>query len=73
VKGVNMKHPDYKLYVYDGPVEEFGKCVTIRWIGETYAPSEKKARSNLTYQYKKEFDKAPCAQVKLPGKIECRG
>lgn len=56
-------------YTYDGPVTEFGRCVTDRWQGSTYAVSEKKARSNLAYQYKKEFGKVPSVKVNLPGEI----
>ena len=40
-------------YIYKGPVMEFGTLLTDIWEGETVAPSEKKARSNLTYQFKK--------------------
>lgn len=56
-------------YSYDGPVMEFGACITSRWIGTTYAPSESKARSNLTYQFKKQHNKTPNAKISLPGKI----
>ena len=41
------------LYLYDGPVMEFDNCVANRWTASTRAVSEKKARSNLTYQFKK--------------------
>lgn len=41
------------VYRYDGPVMEFDKCISNRWQGETTASSEKKARSNLAYQFKK--------------------
>jgi hypothetical protein len=57
-------------YVYSGPVNEFGKCIARRWEGATYAPSEAKARSNLTYQFKKENNKLPGTKITLPGKIE---
>lgn len=40
-------------YSYDGPVMEFERCITNHWKASTYAVSEKKARSNLTFQYKK--------------------
>lgn len=56
-------------FTYDGPVEEFGKCVTNRWQAVTYAPTEKKARSNLAYQYKKQFNKIASTKVNLPGKL----
>lgn len=57
------------LYSYDGPVKEFDDIISDRWEASTYAPTEKKARSNLTYRYKKEHAKAPNAMIKLPGKI----
>ena len=41
------------LYLYDGPVMEFDNCVANRWTASTRAVSEKKARSNLTYQLKR--------------------
>lgn len=56
-------------YSYDGPVEEFGKCITNRWQGVTYAISERKARSNLAYQYKRQFKKVTNTKVNLPGKL----
>lgn len=56
-------------YEYEGPVEEFGKCICYRWYGTTFAVSESKARCNLAYQFKKEFNKAPGAKVTLPGDI----
>ena len=44
-------------YIYDGPVKEFDKLISEHWKGETIAPSEAKARSNLAYQYKREMRK----------------
>jgi hypothetical protein len=60
-------------YSYNGPVEEFGRCVAHKWSATTYAPSEKKARSNLTYQFKKQFNKTPGTKITLPGEIICEG
>lgn len=56
-------------YTYEGPVLEFETCVAHRWKASTYAISEKKARSNLIYQYKKSHKKVPNAKISLPGKI----
>lgn len=56
-------------YVYDGPVTEFGRVVTDRWTSSTIAVSEKKARSNFTFQFKKQFGRLPSVKVDLPGKI----
>lgn len=59
----------YHQYSYNGPVMEFDRCVANRWKGSTYAPSEKKAKSNLAYQFKKETGKVPRAKITLPGKL----
>lgn len=55
-------------YAYNGPVMMFGKCVT-NWKGETMAESEKKAKSNLIYQYKKKNNLVPSAKINLPGEL----
>lgn len=59
------------LYLYDGPVMEFDRCIANRWKGFTYAASESKAFSNLIYQYKKKNGKQPTAKITLPGKLKC--
>lgn len=56
-------------YVYEGPVMEFGTCISNRWKGETVAPSEQKAKSNLIYQFKKKHNRIPSSKISLPGKI----
>lgn len=56
-------------YVYEGPVMRFEDCVQRKWYGETYAVSEKKAKSNLVYQWKKKNHYSPSAKINLPGKI----
>lgn len=58
------------LYLYEGPVMRFGFCVQDKWRGETVAVSEKKARSNLMYQYKKQLGELPSSKIDLPGKIQ---
>ena len=63
-------YEEYHKYEYDGPVLIFDKLVTDRWKGETMAPSEKKARSNLTYQFKKQSNRVVGNKVTLPGKIK---
>ena len=57
-------------YIYDGPVKVFNTCVTNHWHGETTAVSEKKARCNLTYQYKKTHNRTPSSKITLPGQIK---
>lgn len=62
--------PEYHKYVYDGPVLEHDRLVADHWKGETMALSEKKAKSNLTYQYKKKNNRLAGVKVTLPGKIK---
>ena len=55
-------------YIYDGPVKEFDKLISEHWKGETIAPSEAKARSNLAYQYKRDHGYIPNAKISLSDK-----
>lgn len=56
-------------YRYEGPVKEFDRIISERWSGETWAVSEAKARSNLTYRYKKSTGRATSSKITLPGKL----
>lgn len=56
-------------YQYEGPVMIFETCVRAKWVATTAATSEKKAKSNLTYRYKREHGLLPSASIRLPGKI----
>ena len=56
-------------YVYEGPVFQFNQMIMERWTGRTMATTEKKAKSNLVYQFKKQYNRLPTAQISLPGKI----
>ena len=56
-------------YLYKGPVMEFDTLLTDKWEGETVAPSEKKARSNLAYQFKIRNNCIAGTRITLPGKI----
>ena len=60
---------EYHKYAYKGPVMAFGKLVAENYEAETMAISEKKARSNIAYWYKKEHCKIVGAKITLPGKI----
>lgn len=42
-----------RKYVYDGPVEAFGRYISRMWSGTTTAPTAEKARANLIFQFKK--------------------
>lgn len=59
----------YYKYSYNGPVMIFERCVGY-WKGETIAPSERKARSNLAYQCKKACNLSPSSKITLPGEIK---
>lgn len=56
-------------YIYNGPVMEFDRLVASNWKASTYAVSEKKARSNLIYQFKKATNRVAATRITLPGKI----
>ena len=58
------------LYIYDGPVVMFGKCICNKWHGETMAMTKRKAKSNLEYQFKKQQKLAAGAKVSLPGVLK---
>lgn len=58
-------------YIYDGPIMSFDKCIVSKWSGKTMATSEKKAKSNLSYQAKRALNLIAGAKIVLPGKIIC--
>lgn len=60
-------------YFYDGPIMEFNICIADHWKGETIANSKKKAISNLTYQFKKQTNRANYTKITLPGEIKIIG
>lgn len=57
-------------YSYNGPVMEFDRCIANKWRGETMAVSEKKAKSNLAYQFKKKNNRTAATRISLPGNVE---
>lgn len=57
------------LYHYCGPVKEFENVINPKWEATTTAFSEKKARNNLVYRYKREHGKLPDTKITLPGKL----
>lgn len=61
---------DTHFYTYTGPVYKFELCIVDNWFSTTYAVSEKKARSNFTYQFKKTHGYSANAKITLPGKIQ---
>jgi len=59
-----------KRYVYSGPVYIFDECINDHWEAETMAVSEKKAKSNFMYQYKRKKGLSNDATVRLKGVIK---
>lgn len=60
-----------KFYSYCGAVLKFDTVVAHNWKGETFAETERKAKSNLAYQFKKAMNYPPSTPVKLVGKLKC--
>ena len=56
-------------YTYNGPVMEFDTCIAYNWQASTYAESERKAKSNMIYQFKKKNNRVPGTKISLPGKV----
>ena len=56
-------------YLYSGPVYEFDRLIADKWEAETMATSEKKARSNMVYQFKKKNNRVQATKITLPGII----
>lgn len=70
LKPIEVEEPTVKhKYTYNGSVWIFDDCVQTHWEGKTTASSMKKARANLTYQWKKKNGYAPNAKVSLPGRL----
>ena len=56
-------------FVYKGPIMEFGNLLADHWYGETVADTERKARNNLAYQFKKRNNRTASAKISLPGEL----
>lgn len=46
-------------YTYHGPVSDGTKELSRKWCGETVAPTLAKAKSNLKYQFNKQYNRLP--------------
>ena len=55
-----------KKYRYRGPVMGVDKCIQEDWEGETMAVSERKAKSNLMFRWKKQHGYPPTFLISLP-------
>lgn len=60
-----MEKKPCKCYSYIGPVTWFGKVICNDFRAITYAPSRKKARRNIIYQFEQEFGLEPNAKINL--------
>lgn len=58
-----------KTYYYHGLVTENGKVLERNWEGKTQAVSEKRAKSNLAYQFKQENNLPSNAKIELPDNV----
>lgn len=57
-------------FTYCGPVlNNFGTVIDTCWKAETYAVTEKKAKSNLMFRYKQERNMIPNVKITLPNKL----
>ena len=59
-----------QYYEYCGPVMKFNILVAEKWYGSTHAESERKAKSNLAYQYKREHGLNANVKIILPGNLK---
>jgi hypothetical protein len=60
---------EMNYYTYKGPVKNnFNQIISNKWEGETYAKTDKKALSNLSYQFKKEHGLLSSAKIILLNK-----
>lgn len=57
-------------YRYEGIVKEFDRIISDKWVAETRATSEAKARSNLIFRYKSLTGRSRTSKITLPGKLE---
>lgn len=56
-------------FIYKGPVLEFDRCIIRCWEGVTYAVSPEKARCNLAFQFKRDYNRTANSQISLPGEL----
>ena len=59
-----------QYYEYYGPVMKFNMLIAEKWYVATHAESERKAKSNLAYQYKREHGLNANVKIILPGNLK---
>ena len=57
------------VYTYKGPVKHYDQVIANNWDAETTAASEKQARNNLMFQFRKKYGYTTSFQITLTGKI----
>lgn len=64
-----MEESNKRLYTFNGAVWLYKTLVASSCRAQTRASSEKKARANIAYQYKKANNLADYVKVTLEGKL----
>ena len=57
---------EVKKYRYKGPVMGEDRCMQEDWEGVTTAVSERRAKSNLMFRWKKQHGYLPTYPISLP-------
>lgn len=68
-KGELKMNATKRRYSYNGAVRSFDDILSVKWRGQTFAESEKKARSNLGYQFRKHMGLSQSVPIRLTGKM----
>lgn len=50
-------------------MRSFDDILSVKWRGQTFAESEKKARNNLGYQFRKHMGLSQSVPIRLTGKM----
>lgn len=58
------------LYLYEGPVTNFGRPIMNHYKAYTYAVSEKQAENYIKSRWKKEHGMLQTYRIELPGEIQ---
>lgn len=58
-----------KLYTYKGAVYAFDRLVSCNWEASTFAPSEKKAISNLKHRFRNAIGAVNHTPISFSGNI----
>ena len=59
-----------RLYAYEGEVYAFDSLVMTEWKAETWAVSEEKAKANLKFRFRNEYNLSKITPLLLPGRFK---